>query len=96
MYAQLIERINSQTEGDAALGRKVLSELLVAQEPMTVAKLLDGVARDAGWERTSDPIQVEKRIARCMRCCGVIVARNGNIIGLIHYTAKEYLERYGV
>jgi hypothetical protein len=97
VYAQVVERINSQAEGDAALGRMVLSELLVARGPTTIATLLDVVAaRDTTWERTSDPIRMEKQIDWCLQCCGgLAVCHNGNV-SLIHLTTRQYLERYGV
>jgi hypothetical protein len=96
LYAQIMERINSQAEGDAALARRVLSELLTAQRPPTIATMLDVVGRDAGWERTSDPIQVETRIAQCVQCCRGLVARSNGNIGFVHLTVQQYLEHHGV
>jgi hypothetical protein len=96
LYAQIIERIDGQTKDDAVLGRRVLSELLTAQRSTMTVTLLDAVGRDAGWERTSDPVQVETRIARCVQCCGGLVARGNGNIGFIHFTVQQYLEHHGV
>lgn len=92
-----MERINKQTGDDAALGKKVLSVLLAAQEPVTTEVLLNAVARDAGWEKSSDQVQLEQRIDRCVHCCGGLVARSdSNIVSLVHSTAQRYLEHHGV
>jgi hypothetical protein len=93
---QIIERIDSQTEGDIVLGRRVFSELFITQGLITTAILLDAVGRDARWERTSDPIQVETLIARCVQCCRGLVARSNNNIRFIHLTAYQYFEHHGV
>lgn len=92
-----MKRIDSQAGGDAALGRKVLSVLHAAQEPVTTEALLAAVAGEAGWERTSDHAQLEQQINRCIQCCGGLVVRSdSNIVWLIHHTAKCYLEHHGV
>ena len=97
LYAQTVEQMNRQTEGDAALGRKVLTVLLGAQEPVTTETLLDAVATDVGWKRTSDQAQVEQRIDQCVQCCGGLVGRSdGNTVRLIHATAHHYLKLHGV
>ena len=94
-----MEQINKQTEGDAALGRKVLSELLIAQEPMTTARLLDAVAGDAGWEATSDQIQIDKRVDRCVQCSKglvmLVACDDGNTVRFVHYSVRNYLEAHG-
>jgi hypothetical protein len=99
-FARVMELINGQSEGDAALGRRVLSEILVAHEPMKTRTLLDVAASDAGWERTFDQVQIDKRIARCVQCCGGLVhlvARDdGNVVVFVHYTVRNYLETHGV
>jgi hypothetical protein len=90
LYARVMKQIIEQTDRDATLGIKVLSELLRAQRPMTTKSLLDAIAKDAGWERTYDQVQLDKRIERCVQCCKGLVARSdGDVVRLVHYTARE-------
>jgi hypothetical protein len=94
-----MEQINRQAAGDSALGKKVLSELLVADEPMTTGRLLDAVSRDVGWERTSNQAEIDKQIDRCVQSCrglvSLVACDGGNEVVSVHSTFKQYLGRYG-
>ena len=97
LYTLTTQQIIEQAEDDAKLGRRVLSELLVAPQPMPAETLLDAVAGDVGWEKTYDPVLIEERINRCVRCCRDLITRTeGDIILFTHRTVKEYLEVHGI
>jgi hypothetical protein len=100
LLAQIMEQISSQAEGDAELGRSVLCKLFAAQEPMRTETLLDAMARDTGWEITSDQVQNDRHINRCVQCCkgliGLVAQDDGNVVAFVHFSVKDYLEVNGV
>jgi Cdc6-like AAA superfamily ATPase len=54
-YASCLQRLTEQEEGDARLGKRVLKELLSADQPTSAEELIDAVADDAGESRRLEP-----------------------------------------
>ena len=76
MYTLFLQRISEQAEGDAKLGKKVLRELLLADQPMGAERMLDAFGEDTELEKTNDQALMEERVNRCVRCCMNLVVHN--------------------
>lgn len=90
-----MDRIGSQNEDDAQLGKKVLSWISHAKRPLTVPEMQHAVkiesttTRIEKFDLTSQDILVSV-------CAGIVtVDKESNIIRLVHYSAQEYFQNTG-
>lgn len=89
-YDEVMRRIASQEDGDAWLGRKVLSWISYAKRPLTVAEIQHAVSVEPHATGISEEDLTSKDILVSV-CAGIVtVDQGGDIIRLVHYTAQEY------
>ena len=91
-YDQVLQRIHAQGTDHAALALKVLGWMRYAARPLSTRELQHAVAvepDDAQFDEDGIP-DISLVLAVC---AGIVTVRGKSIIGLVHYTAQEYLER---
>lgn len=94
-FADCLQRVTDQEEAaDARLGKRVLKELLAADQPIRAEELLDAVADDAEWA-AGDQTDVEERVNRCLKCCMNLIDRDEDgTIRFCHPTVRDFLESH--
>jgi hypothetical protein len=94
-YDEAMNRIDSQRDEDALLGRKILSWITHAKRPLTVAEMQHAVK----VESTTTGIEEEELISEDILvsvCAGIVtVDHESNIIRLVHYSTQEYFLQKG-
>ncbi len=91
-YDQVMQRIYSQGADHAALALKVLGWIRYAARPLGIRQLQHAVAVEPGDSQFDDDGIPDISLVLSV-CAGIVTVRENNIMGLVHYTAQEYLER---
>ena len=92
-YDELWQRIKAQNPDDAELATRVIHWVFYAVEPLTLPEIQHALAVEPGDTFLDDDnITSEDHLVSV--CAGIVhVQREGGEVGLVHYTAQEYLER---
>ncbi|KFY78857.1 hypothetical protein V498_09042, partial [Pseudogymnoascus sp. VKM F-4517 (FW-2822)] len=94
-YDELMDRIGSQNEDDAQLGKKVLSWISHAKRPLTVPEMQHAVKIESTTTRIEKFDLISQDILVSV-CAGIAtVDKESNIIRLVHYSAQEYFQNTG-
>ena len=89
-YDEAMDRIASQEDNDARLGRKVLSWISHAKRPLAVAEMQHAVKVESSTTGLEKGDLISQDILVSV-CAGIVtVDKESNIIRLVHYTAQEY------
>ena len=91
-YDQVLQRIREQGTDHAVLALKVLGWIRYAARPLQTRELQQAVAvepNDAYFDEDGIP---EISLVLSV-CAGIVTVRENGTMGLVHYTAQEYLER---
>jgi hypothetical protein len=93
-YDEVMDRIASQDDNDAQLGRKVLSWISHAKRPLTVVEMQHAVKVESAITRIEEDDLISQDILVSV-CAGIVtVDKESNVIRLVHYTAQEYLLKH--
>ena len=92
MYDQVLERIRNQGPERAELALKVLGWIRYAARPLTLLEIQHALAIEPG-DACFDEDGIPKMELVLSVCAGIVTVRENHIMGLVHYTAQEYLER---
>ena len=91
-YDQVMQRIQAQTTDHAVLALKVLGWIHHAARPLGTLELQHALAVEPGDAQFDEDGIPEISLVLSV-CAGIVTVRENNIMGLVHYTAQEYLER---
>ena len=94
-YKQAMQRIEDQRPGFRELAKRTLSWITYAYEPLTFGQLRYALATEDGkTEIDEDNLDDIEDVTSV--CCGlVIVDPETQAVRFVHYTTKEYFERFG-
>ena len=90
MYDDMLARIQTQDPERATLAMKTLSWIFYAVRPLTIQELQHALAIEPG-DVFLDKDGVSDKDMIVSICIGLISVQEGNIVGFIHYTIREYL-----
>lgn len=92
-YHQAMERIDSQTPGYKTVGRKVLTWIICAKRPLATLELQHALAVEPGHTGLDEKNirDIELMVSSCAGL--VIVDKESDTIGVVHYTTQEYFEQ---
>ena len=94
-YNDLIERIRNQNADYADLAMKALLWIVNAKRPLKMEELLYALAIEPG-DTSLDTDGVSESSLVLSVCAGIVTFEpESRIVGLVHYTAQEYLARRG-
>ena len=94
-YNDLIERIRNQNADYADLAMKALLWIVNAKRPLKMEELLYALATEPG-DTSLDIDGVSESSLVLSVCAGIVTFEpESRIVGLVHYTAQEYLARRG-
>ena len=94
-YNGVMGRIDAQSAEYANLAKQVLCWLLYAARPLTAKELQHALAVEVGDTSFDEDGMPDEGLLVSV-CAGMVVHRQDDgLIGLVHYTAKEFLEREG-
>ena len=91
-YDQVLQRIRAQDRDHAVLALKVLSWIYHAARPLGVRELQHALAVEPGDSQFDEDGVPDVSLVLSV-CAGIVIVRENDIMGLVHYTAQEYLER---
>ena len=91
-YDQVMERIQAQTTDHAVLALKVLGWIHHAARPLGTLEMQHALAVEPGDAQFDEDGIPDISLVLSV-CAGIVTVRENNIMGLVHYTAQEYLER---
>ena len=93
IYARTMDQINSQSDSQFQLAKRVLSYLVLAKRDLSVNELIEALAVKPGtaeldglWKR-----RLETLIEVCRGL--VVIDNNSSIIHLAHLTLQDYLAK---
>ena len=94
-YNDLIERIRNQNDDYADLAMKALLWIVNAKRPLKMEELIYAIAIEPG-DISLDTDGVSDSSLVLSVCAGIVTFEpESRIVGLVHYTAQEYLARRG-
>ncbi|KAL8666230.1 MAG: hypothetical protein Q9168_007531 [Polycauliona sp. 1 TL-2023] len=93
MYDQAFERIQNQDPEFAALAMKLLCWTHYAFRPLKVDELRHAVAIEPGDTSFDEDGLLDENLVESI-CAGLLTIQENDTVGLVHYTAQEYLERH--
>ena len=91
-YDQVMQRIREQGADHAMLALKVLGWMRFAARPLGTRELQHAVAVEPGDTQFEEDGIPEISLILSV-CAGIVTVRENGTMGLVHYTAQEYLER---
>ena len=91
-YDQVLQRIQEQGTDHAVLALKVLGWMRYAARPLGTRELQQAVAVEPGDVHFDEDGIPEISLVLSV-CAGIVTIRENGTMGLVHYTAQEYLER---
>lgn len=92
MYDQVLERIRAQNPEYAALGLKIICWVYHATKSLSVRDIRHALAVEIG-DRSFDQEGLPDEELLEPVCAGLVTIQEHRTIGLVHYTAQEYLAR---
>lgn len=92
-YDQVLERIKSQDPDYATLALKTLGWIHHAFRPLKTIELQHALAVEED-DSSFDADGIPNLGLILPVCAGLVAIREGNTVGFVHYTTKEYLERH--
>ncbi|KAH7366579.1 ankyrin repeat domain-containing protein [Pyrenochaeta sp. MPI-SDFR-AT-0127] len=94
-YAEAIQRIQGQLDGDRKLAMKVIFWITFAKRPLATNEICCALAVELGdTELNQEHVpDVEDLVSVCAGL--VVVDQHSAVIRLVHYTAQEYFEQIG-
>ncbi|KAL8993426.1 MAG: hypothetical protein Q9169_006358 [Polycauliona sp. 2 TL-2023] len=93
MYDQAIERIQNQDPELAALAIKLLCWTHYAARPLRTDELRHAVAIEPHDTSFDEEGLLDQNLVESI-CAGLLTIQVNDTVGLVHYTAQEYLERH--
>ncbi|KAL3480495.1 hypothetical protein BJX99DRAFT_266432 [Aspergillus californicus] len=92
-YDEAMQRIEAQVPGSRDLAMEVLSWIVLAERPLSLAELLHALAIEIGESSLDEEnfSDVDHFVSVCLGL--VVVDEESEIVRLIHYTAQEYFKR---
>ena len=94
-YDELLERIQNQHRDHATLAMSALSWIVNAKRPLFMEELLYALAVEPG-DTTLDLDGISDAELLISVCAGIVsLEPESRVVGLVHYTAQEYLTRKG-
>ena len=94
-YNDLIERIRNQNADYADLAMKTLLWIVNAKRPLKMEEVIYALATEPG-DTSLDTDGVSDSSLVLSVCAGIVTFEpESRIVGLVHYTAQEYLARRG-
>lgn len=94
-YDEVLHRIVAQDTDEAVLALKVLGWIHHAVRPLGTRELQQALAVEPGDVRFDEDGVPDIGLVISV-CAGIVEIRENNTMGLVHYTAQEYLERRSV
>ena len=91
-YDQVLQRIQAQDTDHATLALKTLGWIRYAARPLSTRELQHAMAVEPGDSQFDEDGIPEISLVLSV-CAGIVTVRENNVMGLVHYTAQEYLER---
>ena len=91
-YDQVLQRIQEQDIDHAVLALKVLGWIRYAARPLETQELQQAVAVEPSDTHFDEDGIPEISLVLSV-CAGIVTVRENGTMGLVHYTAQEYLER---
>ena len=92
-YDELIKRIQSQNADYAELAKKALLWIVNAKRPLKMNEILYALAVEPG-DTSLDPEGLSDPGLLVSVCSGIVTFEpESRVVGLVHYTAQEYLNR---
>ena len=91
-YDQVLQRIHEQGTDHSVLALKVLGWMRYAARPLGIRELQHAVAVEPDDSQFDEDGIPEISLILSV-CAGIATIRENGTIGLVHYTAQEYLER---
>lgn len=91
-YDQVLQRIHAQGTDHAMLALKVLGWIRYAARPLGTRELQHAMAVEPGDSQFDEDGIPDIGLVLSV-CAGVVAVRENDTVGLVHYTAQEYLER---
>jgi ankyrin repeat protein len=94
-YDKAMERIQGQVRDQRKLAEEVLSWITCAKRPLTALELRNALAVELGESEFYDDNipDLEDIISACAGLVTTVSRSSGDVIRLVHATAKEYFER---
>ncbi|KAF3393950.1 Ankyrin repeat domain-containing protein 50 [Penicillium rolfsii] len=94
-YDKAMERIQGQVRDQRKLAEEVLSWITCARRPLTALELRNALAVELGESEFYDDNvpDLEDIISACAGLVTTVSRSSGDVIRLVHATAKEYFER---
>lgn len=94
-YDKAMERIQGQVRDQRKLAEEVLSWITCAKRPLTALELRNALAVELGESEFYDDNMpdLEDIISACAGLVTTVSRSSGDVIRLVHATAKEYFER---
>ena len=93
MYDQTFERIKNQDPEFAELAFKLIYWTHFAARPLKVQELRHAVAVEPGDTSFDEEGLPDEDLVEST-CAGMLTVQEDETVGLVHYTAQEYLERH--
>ncbi|KAI4273326.1 MAG: hypothetical protein L6R38_006370 [Xanthoria sp. 2 TBL-2021] len=93
MYDKVFERIKNQDSEFAALALKLIYWTHYATRPLKVQELRHAVAVESGDTSFDEEGLPDEDLVESI-CAGILTIQENETVGLVHYTAQEYLERH--
>lgn len=94
-YDKAMERIQGQVPDQRELAEEVLSWITCAKRPLTALELRNALAVELGESEfyQDNMPDLEDIISACAGLVTTVARSSGDVIRLVHATAKEYFER---
>ncbi|CAD6563814.1 MAG: hypothetical protein ASARMPREDX12_000073 [Alectoria sarmentosa] len=94
-YEQVLQRIQAQDPDRVGLALKVLGWIHHAARPLGTRELQHALAVESGDSQFDEDGIPDIGLVLSV-CAGIVEVRENNTMGLVHYTAQEYLKRRAV
>lgn len=94
-YDEVLQRIRAQHSDQALLALKILGWIHHAARPLDTRELQHALAVEPGDLQFEESGIPDVGLVLSV-CAGIVEVRENGIVGLVHYTAQEYLERRSV
>ena len=94
-YDEVLQRIRAQHPDDAVLALKVLGWIHHGVRPLGTRELQHALAVEHG-DLQFDEGGIPEIDSVLSVCAGIVEVRENDTMGLVHYTAQEYLERRSI
>ena len=91
-YDQVLQRIHAKGTDHAVLALKVLGWMRYAARPLGARELQHALAVEPGDAQFDEDGIPDISLVLSV-CAGIVTVRENRTVGLVHYTAQEYLER---